>query len=132
MIRASIDRARCAEHKPVVVETGVKNDKKGSNLNVPATEESELVESNAELKTTRETTLERQRWQQGKEPRWRAGSEVICMKGSDKSQDGLMKHVGHSDFHLVSKGSRHPKQLLKRPLNPQEMEEPEASPPTCR
>lgn len=31
--------------------------KKGGNLNVPATEESELVESNAELKTMQETTL---------------------------------------------------------------------------
>lgn len=51
MIRASIDRARWAEHKLGVVETGVKEDKKGSNFNVSATEESELVESNAELKT---------------------------------------------------------------------------------
>ena len=52
-IGASIDRARRAEHKPGVVETAVTvggRHKKGGNLNVPAAKESELLESNAELK----------------------------------------------------------------------------------
>ena len=56
----------------------------------PATEESELVASKAELEIMR-----KQRWKQGGKPRWRTSGEVLCTKSSDESRDGLSKREDH-------------------------------------
>ena len=55
IIGAAIDRARRAKQEPGVEEMAGNVDTNGGNLNVPATEESQLAATMAELETTLET-----------------------------------------------------------------------------
>ena len=55
IIGAAIDRARRAKQEPGVEEMAGNVDTNGGSLNVPATEESQLAATMAELETTLET-----------------------------------------------------------------------------
>jgi len=96
-----------------VVETVVNVDTNDGNLNAPASEESELAATIAELETTLETTLE-------------TGEEATVETGAARfpAQNAAAK-VGTQQPQSHSRGnSRLPKKLWKWPLNPQKMEEP--------